>query len=93
VGIYGTDPANVDSDLDGVNDGTELANGTNPLVAEAAPQIDTTADTDGDRLPDADEATIGTDPNLADTDGDGWFDGDEVNLGADPFDATIFPAG
>ena len=42
------------------------------------------ADTDGDGLSDADEATLGTDPTLADTDGDGLDDGEEVDLGTDP---------
>jgi thiol-disulfide isomerase/thioredoxin len=42
------------------------------------------ADTDGDGLPDSQEATLGLDPNKADTDGDGMNDGDEVALGTDP---------
>lgn len=35
-------------------------------------------DSDGDRLTDAQEAVLGTDPNNPDTDGDGLNDGDEV---------------
>jgi thiol-disulfide isomerase/thioredoxin len=35
-------------------------------------------DADGDGLSDADEATVGTDPDNPDTDGDGISDGDEV---------------
>ena len=41
-------------------------------------------DTDGDGLTDAEEADLGTDPELADTDGDGIEDGEEVDLGTDP---------
>ncbi|MBW3631523.1 MAG: hypothetical protein KY456_00705 [Chloroflexi bacterium] len=87
TGIYGTDPANADSDFDGVTDGAELAAGTNPLIADAGAAVDT----DGDGLPDVDEAAFGTDPGIADSDGDGWFDGDEVSLGTDPLDASNFP--
>ncbi len=32
--IHGTDPDDPDTDDDGINDGDEIANGTNPLVAE-----------------------------------------------------------
>lgn len=42
-------------------------------------------DADGDGLTDAEEAELGTDPNLADSDGDGKSDGVEVRtLGTDP---------
>lgn len=41
-------------------------------------------DTDGDGVTDADEATLGTDPNNADSDGDGLSDGDEVAQGTNP---------
>lgn len=45
-------------------------------------------DTDGDGLTDAEEATLGTDPNDADSDDDGLSDGDEVNVyGTDPLNA------
>lgn len=50
------------------------------------------ADSDGDRLADADEAALGTDPYNADTDGDGYYDGDEAALGSDPFDPASIPA-
>jgi hypothetical protein len=49
-------------------------------------------DSDGDRLADADEAAMGTDPGNPDTDGDGYYDGDEAALGTDPFDPASFPA-
>jgi hypothetical protein len=43
-------------------------------------------DADGDSLLDADEATLGTDPNNPDTDGDGLPDGWEHDRGLDPLD-------
>lgn len=47
-----------------------------PPVEETAPT--TPGDSDGDGLPDADEAAIGTDPFNPDTDADGLLDGTEV---------------
>lgn len=38
------------------------------------------ADSDGDGLTDDEEASIGTDPNVADTDNDGLKDGEELNI-------------
>ena len=63
----GLDPANADTDGDGVADGDEGAlYGTDPL----------TGDTDGDGLADGDELfATGTDPLRWDTDGDGVSDG------------------
>jgi beta-glucanase (GH16 family) len=43
-----------------------------------------TGDRDGDGLPDDDEASHGTDPDVADTDGDGFADGAEVQNGTNP---------
>ncbi len=48
-------------------------------------------DDDNDGLPDADEATHGTDPLDRDTDDDGWLDGDEVVAGSEPSDASSIP--
>jgi hypothetical protein len=93
--VYGTDPENADSDFDGVFDGQEVANGTDPLVADNS-SIEAqggAGDSDGDRLSDGDEAAFGTDPNNPDTDGDGWYDGDEVNAGTDPLDSSSVPVG
>lgn len=68
----------LDSDGDGLLDGVELHNGTDP----------DNADTDGDGLSDGAEVNVyGTDPLNPDTDGDGLSDGDEVNLyGTNPLD-------
>ncbi len=47
-------------------------------------------DTDGDGLTDAEEAVLGTNPNVADTDQDGQPDGAEVDAGTDPLDSGSF---
>lgn len=54
---YGTDPANSDTDGDGLLDGDEVAIGANPLVT----------DTDGDGIDDKTEVDAGTDPTNPDT--------------------------
>ncbi|WP_207205306.1 hypothetical protein, partial [Methanolobus psychrotolerans] len=59
-----SDPTEVDSDGDGIDDLTENEYGTEPL----------NPDTDGDKLSDGEEFGIGTDPLLKDTDGDGYDD-------------------
>jgi hypothetical protein len=64
-----------DSDNDGLNDGAEIAAGSNPLRA----------DTDGDGLSDFDEVTVHhTNPTVVDTDGDGYTDLIEVAMGTNP---------
>jgi hypothetical protein len=99
--VVGTDPLVWDADGDGVSDGGVAAGAeTEPLVADdsAAAVADegastSSVDSDHDRLADADEAAVGTDPTTPDADGDGYYDGDEVNLGTDPLDAASFPVG
>jgi serine/threonine protein kinase len=72
----GTDPANPDTDGDGVRDGDEV------LIYTTDPR---NRDTDGDVLNDFDEiSTYKTNPRLADTDSDGHSDGQEVTQGSDP---------
>ncbi|MCA9540354.1 MAG: hypothetical protein KC620_15755, partial [Myxococcales bacterium] len=61
---------------DGLDDGEELAEGTDPLDP----------DTDADGLNDGDEIDLGTDPNDPDSDGDQLTDGAEVAAGLDPTD-------
>jgi len=90
----------VDTDGDGLDDGAELAVGTDPTQVdtdgdrlEDGPEfhlVDTDpldADTDDDGLDDGREIRLETDPLDADTDGDGLADGREANLGTDPLDA------
>jgi hypothetical protein len=59
-------------------------------TTESAPAV-TGVDGDSDRLADADEAAVGTDPASPDSDGDGYYDGDEANLGTDPLDPSSLP--
>ena len=75
---YGTDPKDIDSDDDGLNDGYEVQSlGTDPL----------NPDTDGDLLSDGEEVKeYMTNPLNEDTDGDGLSDEDEVEAGTDPTD-------
>ena len=74
--IRGTNPADSDTDDDGLLDGAEVhTHGTNPLDP----------DTDHDELNDGDELALGTDPLDPDTDDDGMFDGWEALHGLDPF--------
>jgi hypothetical protein len=70
----GTDPFNWDSNGDGIDDGTSVALGIDPL----------NLDVDGDGLTNAYEYSIGTNPFTADSDGDGVSDGQD----AYPLDPT-----
>ncbi len=72
-----------DSDGGGTPDGYELWYGLDPLDPSDDGQAP--VDTDGDGLSDADEALLGTAPDIADTDGGGLSDGYEHWLrGSDP---------
>ncbi|WP_276390200.1 gliding motility-associated C-terminal domain-containing protein [Eudoraea chungangensis] len=104
AGYTGYDPANpiwaaADCDMDGVTNGDENTNGTDPYLASA--------DTDGDGIIDDIEINNGTDPNApcdpiqlvgytgydaanpiwaaADCDSDGLTNGDEDTNGTDPY--------
>lgn len=66
--------ASGDADGDGVSNGDEFDEGTNPNAA----------DSDGDGLTDAEDIAHGISPTNADTDGDGLSDGFEVSFGTWP---------
>jgi hypothetical protein len=87
--IITTDPAEFDSDGDGLSDGEEAG------ARQTGPDGDyydgitdpTKADTDDDGLSDPDELElIGTDPANTDTDGDSLSDGVEMLAGFEPTD-------
>lgn len=87
VELFGTDPADRDTDGDLAGDGDELADCTDPLDPADFPVGlgDLEGDADGDGLLDAEEADLGTDPDDDDTDSDGVRDGAEVQChGSDP---------
>ena len=88
--VTGTSPVTWDDTSGATSDGSVDA-GASELSSDSASTGDASADSDGDRLSDADEAALGTDPNNPDTDGDGYYDGDEASLGTDPFDAGSMP--
>ena len=70
--VYGTNPADFDTDWDGIDDGEEITQGTSPL----------SSDTDGDALCDGDE--VGW---IRRTDGFEWYDstGWTTEYGVDPY--------
>ena len=67
--IHGTKAKAADSDEDGVDDGEEIEDGTDPLDP----------DTDDDGMNDGEEEEAGTDPNDDDTDDDGEEDGEDLD--------------
>lgn len=77
-------PTATDSDGDGYDDATEIANGWSPFGAD---RLDAN-DADGDGLTDASELAQGTDPLVFDTDGDGFADGVEVEHAYDPLNGA-----
>jgi gliding motility-associated-like protein len=89
----GTNPTNPDTDGDGVIDGTEITDATNPLEAcsfiltsqTLTPSLAwNTLDCDEDGLTNEEEITGGTNPTNTDTDGDGVIDGTEISDLTDP---------
>ncbi|MES2660488.1 MAG: autotransporter-associated beta strand repeat-containing protein [Verrucomicrobiota bacterium] len=79
----GTNPTLIDTDGDGLSDGSEYNTYlSNPRVV----------DTDGDGLTDYQEViTYLTNPNLVDTDGDSFTDKYEIEHGGDPNVASSLP--
>jgi gliding motility-associated-like protein len=91
-----TDVNDPDSDDDGVIDGTEVNDQTDPLnPCSYVPSHQTlepgdawkNADCDSDLLSNQEEKNIGTDPRDPDTDKDGVLDGMEVNDATNPLDS------
>ncbi|WKZ29209.1 MAG: L,D-transpeptidase family protein [Patescibacteria group bacterium] len=78
--VSAAEPSAFDTDGDGYDDATEMANGYTPY----GPGRLETHDADGDELTDADELIFGTDPLAPDSDRDGYRDGEEVRHGYDP---------
>ncbi|MCG2462473.1 gliding motility-associated C-terminal domain-containing protein [Flavobacteriaceae bacterium F89] len=100
--VYLTDPNNPDTDGDGINDGTEVTNSTDPLDTcdpqqmpgytgyDPSNAIWAAGDCDGDGVDNGTEHTNGSDPYappiVNDTDGDGINDDVENGNGTDPYD-------
>ena len=82
INTYGTDPTNADTDGDGMPDGWEVDNSLDPLVNDAA------GDLDGDGLSNYEEYLNGSDPFNADTDGDGFGDDWERDWGTQATNAA-----
>ncbi len=72
--------ATEDTDGDGYDNATEVANGYTPY----GPGTLQAADSDDDGLSDGDELLFGSNPLQRDSDGDGYDDGSEVARGYDP---------
>ncbi|MBT7852161.1 MAG: hypothetical protein HN675_02475, partial [Opitutae bacterium] len=94
----GLNPNVADSDQDGFSDGDELSAMTDPLnkyeiplgSSETLPdlQADSTDDSDGDGLTDAEEKYLfGTNPAEADSDSDQLSDGEEVVQNTNPMES------
>ena len=90
-GVDCPDPADKDTDGDGLTDVEETTGSKNPFGNQ--PTDPTKADTDGDGLNDLEEVSgsknpfnqAPTNPNIADSDGDGLNDGQEVSGSENPF--------
>lgn len=86
------DPMNPDTDGDGINDGTEVSNGTDPCDGCDPDTNSPTCDSDGDGILNTDENAGCSDPFNADTDGDGLTDGEEIS-GVDDASTALVPSG
>lgn len=74
INTHNTDPALADSDSDGMSDGWEVEFALDPLLNDAAGDVDT------DTLSNLREFELGTNPTLIDSDADGLSDADEINI-------------
>jgi uncharacterized protein YegL len=83
---YYTNPANPDTDGDGLLDGEEAGNVTTvgEKVFFKISSNPTKADSDSDGVDDLTENEYGTEPLISDSDGDKLSDGDEFGIGTDP---------
>ena len=105
--FLGFDPANEDTDGNGILDGDEDADGDgvpdwiefvldfDPLSSDTDGDgvPDAQEDSDGDGIPDAEEIALGLNPYAIDTDGDGFGDGEEIAAGSDPLNPLHAPVG
>ncbi len=101
----GYDPANPDTNRDGIPDGREdrdgdklgnaweLLYGLDPRVRDSDGNgvNDDVEDPDNDGLPNLREFQLGSSPRSADSDGDGWDDNGEVASGTDPTNPAAVP--
>ena len=65
-----------------------LFNNPGAAIGTEGDGMEPSVDRDGDGVADAEEAALGTDPNLVDSDGDGFSDGQEVAAKTDPNSAS-----
>jgi hypothetical protein len=87
--VHWTDPLQHDTDMDTMADGWEVAMNFSALVhnaSTASTADDANADPDNDGLTNAEESSLGTNPNNPDTDGDGVDDKTENDQGSNPND-------
>jgi uncharacterized protein (DUF1800 family) len=98
--LAGTDPHNADTDGDFVNDGAEVAAGSDPLNPLSKPPFFhglpagvNGEDLNGNGIPDAFELSMGTFglQGGLDSDGDGFTDAQEAAAGTDPRDPKSHP--
>jgi gliding motility-associated-like protein len=84
IAVFVADNPNADTDGDGITNGNENLNGSDPLdPCDPNPNAGP-CDQDSDGLTNSEETSAGTNPTNPDTDGDGINDGTEISGGSDP---------